>query len=135
MSSIDSSAMESATFQLDSKEKKIAAASDLQCTDSDANSGENAAAADAQAIEYPGAFKLTLLLLATALSVFIVSLDTTIVSTAIPRITDEFHSLQDEAWYVEHPRLMPAGTISAFVVAFRLTMVMIIVAGMAPASS
>jgi hypothetical protein len=36
--------------------------------------------------------------------VFIVSLDTTIVSTAIPRITEEFHSLEDEAWYVEHSR-------------------------------
>jgi predicted MFS family arabinose efflux permease len=94
----DSTTVESVTSQFDA-EKKIAAATNLQRADSDTVSGDNATAADAQPIEYPNAFKLTLLLLAAALSVFIVSLDTTIVSTAIPRITDEFHSLQDEAWY------------------------------------
>ncbi|KAK3308330.1 uncharacterized protein B0T15DRAFT_372189, partial [Chaetomium strumarium] len=30
---------------------------------------------------------------------FLISLDTTIVSTAIPRITDEFHTVADIGWY------------------------------------
>ena len=33
------------------------------------------------------------------LSLFLVALDRTIVTTAIPRITDEFHSLGDIGWY------------------------------------
>lgn len=50
-------------------------------------------------IVYPGTGKLILILGAAALSIFLVALDTTIVSTAIPRITDDFHSLDDVAWY------------------------------------
>lgn len=36
---------------------------------------------------------------AILLSVFLVSLDRTILATAIPSITDEFHSLNDIGWY------------------------------------
>jgi hypothetical protein len=115
MSSKDSVVRESAISQPNDDEKRIAVASDVQRTDSETNSGDNAAA---EPIEYPNTFKLILILFATALSVFIVSLDTTIVSTAIPRITDEFHSLQDEAWYAKHPRLMPAWKVSTFIVVF-----------------
>lgn len=49
--------------------------------------------------ELPHAFKLFSIMLALALSIFLVSLDMTIVATAIPKITDEFHSLQDVGWY------------------------------------
>lgn len=49
--------------------------------------------------EYPKAGKLFFILLALALSIFLVSLDMTIIATAIPRITDEFHSLDDVGWY------------------------------------
>ena len=44
---------------------------------------------------YPRAGKLFFILLALALSIFLVSLDMTIIATAIPRITDEFHSLKE----------------------------------------
>ena len=40
-----------------------------------------------------------LILTSCALSVFLVALDNTIISTAIPRITDEFQSLDDIGWY------------------------------------
>ena len=43
--------------------------------------------------QLPHSFKLAAIVVALALSIFLVSLDMTIVSTAIPRITDEFHSL------------------------------------------
>lgn len=33
------------------------------------------------------------------LAMFLVALDRTIVATAIPRITDDFHSLGDVGWY------------------------------------
>jgi MFS family permease len=48
---------------------------------------------------YPETPRLILILTSCALSVFLVALDNTIISTAIPRITDEFHSLDDIAWY------------------------------------
>ena len=49
--------------------------------------------------DYPHAFKLTFILIALVLSIFLVALDMTIVATAIPRITDEFHSLDQVGWY------------------------------------
>lgn len=48
--------------------------------------------------QYPKWKTLVLVLLATCLTVFIVTLDTTIVTTALPRIIDDFHSLDDAAW-------------------------------------
>jgi hypothetical protein len=49
--------------------------------------------------EYPTAFRLAMIITALALSVFLVALDMTIVATAIPRITDQFHSLDQVGWY------------------------------------
>ncbi len=48
---------------------------------------------------YPGMAKLIPILIAIVMSVFLVALDMTIIATAIPAITDEFHSLQDVGWY------------------------------------
>jgi hypothetical protein len=42
---------------------------------------------------------LALTLVALSSAVFCVALDMTIIATAIPRITDEFHALQDVGWY------------------------------------
>ncbi|KAL9039642.1 MAG: hypothetical protein Q9214_004794, partial [Letrouitia sp. 1 TL-2023] len=50
-------------------------------------------------VEYPNGFRLAGILLALILSVFLVSLDLTIIATAIPRITDQFHSLDQVGWY------------------------------------
>ncbi|KAJ6452228.1 major facilitator superfamily domain-containing protein [Mycena sanguinolenta] len=49
--------------------------------------------------DYPQGFKLTLLTVALCFSVFLVCLDSTIIATAIPKITDEFKSLDDVGWY------------------------------------
>ncbi|KAJ6579591.1 major facilitator superfamily domain-containing protein [Mycena vulgaris] len=49
--------------------------------------------------EYPEGVRLALISLALCLSVFIVSLDNTIIATAIPKITDQFQSLADVGWY------------------------------------
>ena len=42
--------------------------------------------------EYPSGAKLVLITIALCLSVFCMALDNTIIATAIPRITDQFHS-------------------------------------------
>ncbi|KAI4745414.1 MFS transporter [Aureobasidium sp. EXF-12298] len=50
-------------------------------------------------IEYPTAFKLTLITIALCLAVFCIALDNTIIATAIPKITDHFKAIDDIAWY------------------------------------
>ncbi|KAI1865521.1 uncharacterized protein JN550_008278 [Neoarthrinium moseri] len=49
--------------------------------------------------EYPSGVKLALITLALCLSVFLVALDNSIIATAIPKISDSFHSLGDVGWY------------------------------------
>lgn len=47
----------------------------------------------------PKTLKFWLIIVSTLLSTFIVALDRTILSTAIPKITDDFNSLGDIGWY------------------------------------
>ncbi|KAJ9271103.1 hypothetical protein DTO212C5_2761 [Paecilomyces variotii] len=49
--------------------------------------------------EYPSSWRLALITIALCLSVFCMALDNTIIATAIPRITDQFHALDDVGWY------------------------------------
>ncbi|KAF8144972.1 MFS multidrug transporter [Mycena galopus ATCC 62051] len=60
--------------------------------------------------DYPQGLKLGLLTLALCLSVFLVCLDSTIIATAIPKITDQFHSLDDVGWYGSSYLLTQAAT-------------------------
>ncbi|OCL12368.1 putative efflux pump antibiotic resistance protein, partial [Glonium stellatum] len=50
-------------------------------------------------MQYPNIGRVILVMLALYLSMFLVALDKTIIGTAIPRITDQFHSLGDIGWY------------------------------------
>ena len=49
-------------------------------------------------MEYPHGLKLAVILMALCLAVFLVALDQTIISTAIPKITDHFNSIKDIGW-------------------------------------
>lgn len=49
--------------------------------------------------KYPGSVRLTAILVSLVLSIFLASLDVTIISTAIPAITRRFDSLEDVGWY------------------------------------
>ncbi|KAI0116071.1 putative efflux pump antibiotic resistance protein [Hypoxylon sp. NC0597] len=49
--------------------------------------------------EYPNSQKRILIMTAIYMASFLVNLDQNIISTAIPHITDEFHSLDDVGWY------------------------------------
>lgn len=61
----------------------------------EASSGEQV---DDESPEYPKGPKLVIIVLALCLAVFLVALDQTIISTAIPKITDDFHSVNDVGW-------------------------------------
>ena len=49
--------------------------------------------------DYPHGLRLVIILISISLSIFLVALDLTIIATAIPSITSEFHSLDDVGWY------------------------------------
>ncbi|KAJ6009432.1 hypothetical protein N7522_004448 [Penicillium canescens] len=49
--------------------------------------------------KYPSGIKLTFIFVALCLTVFLVALDQTIIATAIPTITSQFHSVEDIGWY------------------------------------
>ncbi|TEY31533.1 hypothetical protein BOTCAL_0795g00020 [Botryotinia calthae] len=54
---------------------------------------------DGEEAVYPRGLKLVVILTALCLAVFLVALDQTIIATAIPKITDQFNSIQDIGWY------------------------------------
>ena len=49
--------------------------------------------------EYPSGAKLAIIIASLCLSIFCMALDNTIIATAIPKITDHFHSIDDVGWY------------------------------------
>ena len=53
---------------------------------------------------------LALCIFALCTAVFCVALDNTIIATAIPKITDDFHALQDVGWYGSAYLLTTCGT-------------------------
>jgi hypothetical protein len=56
-------------------------------------------AADDDQVEYPSGIHLLTVTLALVLALLLAVMDMTILATAIPHITDEFHSLDDIGWY------------------------------------
>ncbi|RDW68861.1 MDR family MFS transporter [Aspergillus mulundensis] len=75
----------------------------MSISDSKSSAGEEssmeksspAAATD----EYPHGARLGVIILSLMLGMFMTSLDNTILGTAIPKITDEFHDLNKVSWY------------------------------------
>lgn len=58
-----------------------------------------AAAAEDDDAEYPQGVRFILIMLVVAFDVFLVALDQTIVSTAVPQVTNGFNSFSDVGWY------------------------------------
>ncbi|CAG9978494.1 unnamed protein product [Clonostachys byssicola] len=59
----------------------------------------NAEAAANPVDEYPTGSRLATIVVSLMLAMFLVALDNTILGTAIPKITDEFHDLNKVSWY------------------------------------
>lgn len=51
-------------------------------------------------VQYPPFKQAAIIMLSLYLTIFLVALDRTIIGTAIPRMTDEFHSFDDIGWLV-----------------------------------
>ncbi|KAK1599396.1 major facilitator superfamily transporter [Colletotrichum navitas] len=50
-------------------------------------------------MQYPAGLKLFLVLMSVFMTMFLVALDRLIIATAVPQITDDFHSVTDIGWY------------------------------------
>lgn len=80
--------------------KDLDAASDIEKQDANQPSGKPGPPGGPSESQYaPKTLKFWVIMACNFLSLFIVALDRTIVTTAIPRITDEFNSLGDIGWY------------------------------------
>lgn len=71
----------------------------IQKDDLEKDTGKDATADQQAEPEYPDLFKAVLIVVSLFITVFLVALDQTIIGTAIPKITDQFHSVQDVGWY------------------------------------
>ncbi|KAF3406281.1 putative efflux pump gsfJ [Talaromyces pinophilus] len=60
---------------------------------------ENQDSGEAVDAEYPQGISLVLIVAAVVLAIFLISLDQTILGTAIPKITDQFGGLDKVSWY------------------------------------
>ncbi|RYP10429.1 hypothetical protein DL764_000612 [Monosporascus ibericus] len=60
--------------------------------------------------DYPKGWTLGLLTIGICLTIFVISLDFSIIATAIPKITSEFRSLEDVGWYGSAYLLTTAST-------------------------
>ncbi|KAK6425937.1 MFS sugar transporter [Oleoguttula sp. CCFEE 5521] len=97
--------------KMESTAETTAARAQSDVPESDMNAAEKKIAgigADEEAAEreseedntvYPKKMQLFLITVALCLSVFCFALDNTIIATAIPKITDEFHAINDVGWY------------------------------------
>ncbi|KFY01036.1 hypothetical protein O988_02960 [Pseudogymnoascus sp. VKM F-3808] len=85
-------------------EKDVAVDTDVKdekdATVVDADIKDEDSVADDDAADYlPMGPKLYLIVFSLMMAVFCVALDNTIIAVAIPRITDQFHNLNDVGWY------------------------------------
>ncbi|KAI2641357.1 putative MFS multidrug transporter [Hypomontagnella submonticulosa] len=63
------------------------------------STGEDTVAENGESMDYISGYKLVLLLISLTTFFFLLMLDMSIISTAVPQITSDFHSLQDIGWY------------------------------------
>lgn len=102
MTSIDKKPVEGVSaaevdLQAKSKKPSTIASSEEPCEVTEAKSGSDQRQDD-EGPKYPEGLKLVTIVAALCLAVFLVALDQTIISTAIPKITDQFHSIDDIGW-------------------------------------
>lgn len=69
------------------------------------STGAVAAAAAEDETRYPTGIRFWLIVLACAIALVFMAIDTSVVSTAVPSITDEFHTVADVGWYASAFRL------------------------------
>ncbi|KAI1281633.1 major facilitator superfamily domain-containing protein [Xylaria sp. FL0933] len=93
----DSALPSNTSFSSDGNAKAIASEAAISAEDPHSDSTKGNSQDDR--VDHISGYKLVVVVASVALSCFLMLLDNLIVSTAIPSITDTFHSLQDIGWY------------------------------------
>ncbi|KAJ5972292.1 uncharacterized protein N7479_002210 [Penicillium vulpinum] len=70
---------------------------DFKASESPADTSNEAEAAPEQ--QFPGPFKFALVTFSLCLIIFVITLDSTVLATAVPVISDQFNSIKDIGWY------------------------------------
>ncbi|KAL8951374.1 MAG: hypothetical protein Q9222_002651 [Ikaeria aurantiellina] len=84
----------------DSKAETLVADTVLETVLSDGKTtGEGIVEDEKEDGQYPSMKRVAIIMIALYLAMFLIALDRSIVSTAVPSITDEFNSLGDVGWY------------------------------------
>ncbi|KAM7220196.1 Major facilitator superfamily domain containing protein [Rhypophila decipiens] len=102
------------------QEKNMAAAAAVVASDSESQpekgdgAGSPSSSASVTETVYPSGLVLAFIVTALFMAVFLFALDMTIVATAIPKITDEFHSLDEASWYGSAFFMTSAAFLSAW---------------------
>ena len=81
---------------------------ELESKSDDASTGSAQGGFVMDTTDFPGPRALTLIMLALFLALFAANLDTTILATAIPYITNEFGTIKDISWYAAAIMLVSA---------------------------
>jgi hypothetical protein len=81
---------------------------ELESKSDDASAGSSQGGFVMDTADFPGPRALTLIMLALFLALFAANLDTTILATAIPYITNEFRTIKDISWYAAAIMLVSA---------------------------
>lgn len=90
----------SASSENEADSQGIAEAYDNQSRhDTELMSGAKQEPNEAPQSQYPTGLKFAIIIISLELAVLCVALDNSIIATAIPRITDDFHALDDVGWY------------------------------------
>ncbi|KAH7627817.1 major facilitator superfamily domain-containing protein [Sordaria sp. MPI-SDFR-AT-0083] len=84
---------------IDSTDPEKQQANELTQKNSNTTQKSHATTVREDGVEYPTGLKLGMITMALCLAVFLMALDNSIIATAIPKITDQFHSLPDVGWY------------------------------------
>ncbi|KAI0804931.1 major facilitator superfamily domain-containing protein [Xylaria sp. FL0064] len=93
----DSELSSNTGFSSDANDKAITLDAEISAQDPHSDSIKGNLQDDR--VDHISGYKLAVVVASVALSCFLMLLDNLIVSTAIPSITDTFHSLQDIGWY------------------------------------
>ncbi|KAJ6149873.1 hypothetical protein N7471_001072 [Penicillium samsonianum] len=72
-------------------------APDSKASENPADTSTEAEAAPEQ--QFPGPFKFALVTFSLCLIIFVITLDSTVLATAVPVISDQFNSIKDIGWY------------------------------------
>jgi hypothetical protein len=81
------------------KEKEVGDTEPQQSSQLENNTAASNKAASEGVPVYPSGLKLAVIVIGLELAVLCIALDNTIITTAIPRISDQFHALSDVGWY------------------------------------